>query len=114
MFAGLKNQRNGFFKSPRVDHQIPIFRHSGKTLNQLCIQVFGLLNDIRRLCVIDHGMSLGVTINGGATQPFQNTQLNFLRPDGPKPVKALRKTVDGFTRQAKDQVGVQVRIRMRQ
>ena len=55
-------------------------------------------------------MRFGVARQGGASQAFQDTQLDFLRSYVQKAIKAFCKTLKGFTWQAKYQISVQVRI----
>ena len=63
-------------------------------------------NRVRRLRVVDHFETVGVAGNRRAAQAFQNAKLNFMRGQRVQPVKTVGKTLQGFARQAKNQVGV--------
>ena len=57
---------------------------------------------------VNHLPCLIVARDGGAAQPLQNSDLDFLRTQRQQAVESRRKTLQRFARQAGDQIGVDV------
>src|SRR5215470_12543235 len=47
-----------------------------------------------------------MTDDGGASQPLQNSDLDLLRPQTDEPVESGSEALEGFSRQPRDQIGM--------
>ena len=105
-----QQKRQGLFEASRVGQQVPIAREALETLNRVCVQHAGLQHAVGRFSFINHGVLRAVALYRRAAQALQNPQLDFVWPQCIQAVKAGSKALQRFTRQAENQIGVQMRV----
>ena len=106
----VQQQRQRLCKAPGVGQQLPVTRQAAKTLQRGGINHAGVLHRVGRLGRVNHAVRRAVAGNRRAAQALQNAELDLMRANRQQPVKAVGKTLQRFTRQAKDQVDMQVRV----
>ena len=98
-------------KSPGVADQIPIARETHNPLHITKIQLVSGEHHIGRIRTVAHRMLLGMTVDGCAAQPLQDTDLDFVRPQRVQSVEAAAKGLEILSRQSGNQVDMYQRGR---
>ena len=100
------DQRRALDEIAAVADQVPISREAPKPLHGCEVEQLILQDFIRWLRLVFHLPLLVVSHNRRASQPFQNANLDFLRPKRNEPVEARAKALQVFTGQTGDEIGM--------
>src|ERR1044071_2841383 len=94
------------YKIAAVANQIPVSRKPLEPLEGWKIHCFGLEYFVRRMRIIGHVPFSVVPDYRGATQAFENSNLNFLGAKVNQPIESSGKAFDIFSRQPGNQIRV--------
>ena len=103
-------QSHGGGEAAGVGDQIPIACHVHEAGHVVRSHCCGLPHLVGRQWVVHHAVGFGVLGNGRAAQAFQNAELNFMGLKRIQLVKTIGKALQTFSGQAKNQIGVQMRV----